>query len=142
VRNIGVEEFIGQVVWMRDEHLAPELAVSLARGSPEHEPPDRLSDYRGAENTQRQWHIARDAGRMAGDDEPMYTRWLLEREHRRPPATNRVRDERRRLELEPVKDVSEERARVSREIDAVVVERIGETVARTVDREHAMASSE
>jgi hypothetical protein len=45
-------------------------------------------------------------------------------------------------ELEPVEDISEERVRVSCEIDAVVVERIGKTVAGTVDRERAMASGE
>ena len=70
------------------------------------------------------------------------TRWLVEREHRRPPASNRVRNDRGRSELAPVENVSEERVRVSCEIDAVVVERIGKTMAGTVDREHAMVSGE
>ena len=69
---------------------------------------------------------------MPGDDEPRHARWMLECEHRRPPASNRVRNERRGSELEPVKDVSQERDRGSCEIDAGVVERIGETVARNV----------
>ena len=30
VRNVDIEELVGQVLWMRDEHLPPELAVPLA----------------------------------------------------------------------------------------------------------------
>lgn len=79
---------------------------------------------------------------MPGDHEPGYARWLVEREHGRPPASDRVRNDGRRGEFELVEDVSDERVRVSRKIDTVVIERIGKTMSRAVDCEHAMTSSE
>ena len=30
VRSVDIEELVGQVLWMRDEYLPPELAVPLA----------------------------------------------------------------------------------------------------------------
>ena len=127
---------------MLDDDLAPELPAPVARRIREHVPAELLSDERKPERKQLARHLTLVPGRSADERETRDPARRVDRERDGPERAHRVGHHIDGRQLERIQDVAQERPGVVEQIDAVVVERIGEPVTRPIDREDAVVFRE
>ena len=105
-------------------------------------PAKPLADERESERKHQEGRPSRDAERRADEREARHAAGSVEREGDGQERAQRVGDHVDGRELEPIHDVPQERSTVVEQVDAAVVERIGQPVTRPVDCEHAVVLRE
>ena len=101
-----------------------------------------MADERESDRKHQEGRPAHDPERRADERKPRHAAGSVEREGDGQQPAHRVGDHIDGRELEPIDDVPQERPAVVEQVDAAIVERIGQSVTRPVDGEYAVVLRE
>ena len=142
MRDVDVEQPVVDSLGVLDEDLAPELPARVPRRVREQVPAEPRADERESERKHQEGRSSRDPERCADERKARHAAGSVDREGDGQERAHRVGDHVDGRELERIQDVAQERPTVVEQIDAAVVERIGQPMTRPIDREHAVVLRE
>ena len=142
VRDVDVEQPVVDTLGMLDHELPEELPAPVPRRIREDVPAKPMADERESERKHQEGRPSHDPERRADERKARHAAGSVEREGDGQERAQRVGDHIDGRELERIHDVAQERPTVVEQVDAAIVERIGQPVTRPVDREHAVGLRE